>query len=40
MFLYKTILGERLIARREWTQATEVSMKLTALNKVDGQRPS
>lgn len=34
MFRYKTILGERLTARREWTQATEVSIKLDALNRM------
>jgi hypothetical protein len=30
----KTVLGERLTARREWTQATEVSIKLDALNRM------
>ena len=34
MFRYKTILGERLTARRRWTQATEVSIKLDALNRM------
>ncbi len=34
MFRYKTVLGERLTARREWTQATEVSIKLDALNRM------
>jgi hypothetical protein len=34
MFRYKTILGERLTARREWTQATEVSIKLDVLNRM------
>lgn len=34
MFRYKTILGERLTARRGWTQATEVSIKLDALNRI------
>jgi len=34
MFRYKTILGERLTARRGWTQATEVSIKLDALNRM------
>ena len=34
MFRYKTVLGERLTARREGTQATEVSIKLDALNRM------
>lgn len=34
MFRYKTVLGERLTARRERTQATEVSIKLDALNRM------
>lgn len=34
MFRYKTILGDRLTARREWTQATEISIKLDVLNRM------
>jgi hypothetical protein len=34
MFRYKTILGERLATRREWTQATEVAIKLDVLNRM------
>ena len=34
MFRYKTILGDRLAARKEWTQATEVAIKLDALNRM------
>jgi hypothetical protein len=34
MFRYKTVLGDRLAARREWTQATEVAIKLDALNRM------
>lgn len=34
MFRYKTMLGDRLSSRREWTQATEVSIKLDALNRM------
>lgn len=34
MFRHKTILGDRLTARREWTQATEVSIKLDVLNRM------
>lgn len=34
MFRYKTVLGDRLTARREQTQATEVSIKLDALNRM------
>ena len=34
MFRYKTILGDRLTARKEWTQATEVTIKLDALNRM------
>jgi len=34
MFRYKTILGERLTARKGSTQATEVSIKLDVLNRM------
>lgn len=34
MFRYKTILGDRLAARRKWTQATEVAIKLDVLNRM------
>lgn len=34
MFRYKTILGDRLTARKEWTQATEVAVKLDVLNRM------
>jgi hypothetical protein len=34
MFRYKTILGERITARRGWTQATEISIKLDVLNRM------
>lgn len=34
MFRYKTVLGDRLSSRREWTQTTEVSIKLDALNRM------
>jgi hypothetical protein len=34
MFRYKTILGDRLSARKEWTQATEVAIKLDVLNRM------
>jgi hypothetical protein len=34
MFRYKTIVGDRLVSRREWTQATEVAIKLDALNRM------
>lgn len=34
MFRYKTILGDRLTARREKTQATEVTIKLNVLNRM------
>ncbi len=34
MFRYKTIFGDRLSARKEWTQATEISIKLDALNRM------
>ncbi len=34
MFRYKTIFGDRLTARKRWTQATEVSIKLDALNRM------
>jgi hypothetical protein len=34
MFRFKTILGDRLTARKEWTQATEVAIKLDVLNQM------
>jgi hypothetical protein len=34
MFRYKTILGDRLVARKESTQATEVTIKLDVLNRM------
>ena len=34
MFRYKTVLGDRLSARRQWTQAAEVSIKLDVLNRM------
>jgi hypothetical protein len=34
MFRYKMILGDRLTARRQWTQATEVSIKMDVLNRM------
>ena len=34
MFRYKTILGDRLAARRNWTQFTEVKIKLDVLNRM------
>jgi hypothetical protein len=34
MFRYNTILGERITARRGWTQATEISIKLDVLNRM------
>lgn len=34
MFRHKTVLGDRLSARREWSQSTEVSIKLDALNRM------
>jgi hypothetical protein len=34
MFRYKTILGDRLAARKKWTQATEVAIKLDVLNRM------
>jgi hypothetical protein len=34
MFRHKTILGDRLVARRESTQATEVAIKLDVLNRM------
>lgn len=34
MFRYKTILGDRLSSRKEWAQATEVSIKLDVLNRM------
>lgn len=34
MFRFKTILGDRLTARRDWTQFTEVKIKLDVLNRM------
>jgi hypothetical protein len=34
MFQYETILGDRLASRRERTQATEVAIKLDAMNRM------
>ena len=34
MFRYKTVLGDRLSARREQTQAAEVRIKLDVLNRM------
>ncbi len=34
MFRYKTVLGDRLTARKEQTQATEVAIKLDVLNRM------
>jgi len=34
MFRYKAILGDRLAARKRWTQATEVAIKLDVLNRM------
>jgi hypothetical protein len=34
LFRYKTILGDRLTARRQGTQATEVAVKLDVLNRM------
>ena len=34
MFRYKIILGDRLAARKKWTQATEVAIKLDVLNRM------
>ena len=34
MFRYKTVLGDRLSSRREWSQATEVVIKLDVLNRM------
>ena len=34
MFRYKTILGDRFAARRDWSQATEVAIKLDLLNRM------
>jgi hypothetical protein len=34
MFRHKTILGDRLSARKEWTQATEVAIKMDVLNRM------
>ena len=34
MYRYKTILGDRLASRKEWTQATEVAVKLDVLNRM------
>ena len=32
MFRLKTIMGDRLVSRKEWSQTTEVAIKLDALN--------
>ena len=34
MFRHKTILGDRLTTRREWSQTTEVRVKLDVLNRM------
>lgn len=34
MFRFKTIFGDRLSARKDWTQATEISLKLDVLNRM------
>lgn len=34
MYRYKTILGDRLASRKQWTQATEVSIKIDVLNRM------
>jgi hypothetical protein len=34
IFRYKTLLGDRLMARKECTQATEVRIKLDVLNRM------
>lgn len=34
MFRHKTILGDRLSGRREWSQATEVAIKCDVLNRM------
>lgn len=34
MFRYKMILEDRLTARKRWTQATEVSIKMDVLNRM------
>jgi hypothetical protein len=34
MFRYKTVLGDRLTARKEQTQATEVAIKLHVINRM------
>jgi DDE family transposase len=34
MFRYKTILGDRFVARRDWSQTTEVAIKLDLLNRM------
>lgn len=34
MFRHKTLTGDRLTARREWTQATEVAIRLDILNRM------
>jgi hypothetical protein len=34
MFRDKTILGDRLTARREWSQTTEVNIRLDILNRM------
>jgi hypothetical protein len=36
MFRDKTILGDRLTARREWSQTTEVNIRLDILNRMTG----
>jgi len=34
MFRYKTILGDRLSSRRDWSQETEVTIRLEVLNRM------
>jgi hypothetical protein len=34
MFRYKTLMGEKLASRNDWTQTTEVMIKLDVLNKM------
>lgn len=34
MYRYKTILGDRLASRKQWTQAAEVSIKIDVLNRM------
>lgn len=34
VYRYKTILGDRLASRKQWTQATEVSIKIDVLNRM------